>query len=238
MRTPIRRNKLVDLTPLLDVFVILLFALLFNMSQETKASEKEVESLEESVERLEVSLDNALENNNELEGENLTLKNNIDKISEQQSKTNEAIMEWMSSKELVDNQIITRVMMEELFEKEQAKQRLYELEFIANQFFFIEIHVDTMNHHHVYINGEPTYVYLDLEIHENEVSQENAYNELIDQLEKLMTEAESGYNNVIFTLKDDGTTLAKSFNFIWLLLKDIEMKYGTDEIYKIQYLTY
>lgn len=238
MRVPNRETKLVDLTPLLDVFVILLFALLFNMSVETKASEESVETLTEQVRSLEESVMNSEIENQQLTTENEDLKENITKISEQQDKTNQAIMEWMTQRELIDNQIITRVMIEELFVEDQAKQKLYELEFIANQFFFIEIYVDTSYQHMVYINNEPTYVYLDFENINSEDGTANAYIDLFDALEKLMKEAESGYNNVIFTLKDDGTMYSKAFDFLWSMLKDIEVKYGTDEIYKIQYLTY
>lgn len=226
------------------------------MSQETEASEVEVEQMteqtilleaemdrldaesQEEINRLEAELTATTADNQALNAEIIRMEEQIEQINRQQTKINQGIMEWMSRVELVDEQIITQDMIEELFDEEQSKQRLYELEFIANQFYFIEITVITKQQHEVYINGQETNIYLDSSVYEDEEKLLNSREALFDRIELEMKDIENGYNNILFTLKDDGTTLNKAFDMIWDVIKSVEDKYGTDEIYKIQYLAY
>ena len=237
----LRRTKsksVVDLTPLLDVVLILLFALLMSMSFEqdtvkAEAAELDSELIQAQVEKAELNA-LLLEQQEQMD----KLKANLEVLDEQSQVMDEAVINWFASEEIRDKELVTSEDFEEIFDQEKTNQSLYQMDFIANQFFFVELEFDTDNLHQVVINGSPTNIQLTFEKRGDQTQLDLAYNEIYDVIEKEMVSNKGGYSFVLFTLKDNGQVYKYAYDLVWGVIKDLEEKYTDQTIYKLQYLEY
>lgn len=238
MNRGIGSEKLVDLTPLLDVVLILLFALLMNMSIEQEAYKDTAEELAEEVAQKELEKE---ELNRLLEQRDVQiaeLNDNVEMLVEQDVKLSEAVVTWFASEDIREAELVTSDDFEKILDKNEANQSLYQMDFIANQFFFVEIDFDRDNFQDVLINGVSTGVQLTFDKRNNQAQLEQAYDDIFDEVEKVMTEKDGGYRFVLFTLTDNGYVYSYAYDLVWSVIKDIETKYTDDTIYKLQYLDY
>jgi len=222
----------IDLTPLLDVVLILLFALLMTAAKKQEEVESKAEKLTEKVEILSETLV-------EYEDEIKKKTADIETLNEQKTKIDEAIRAWLTSEEIRDQEIISNEKLTELFDSEKTNQALYQLDFIANQFFFINIRFDTKNNQLIYINDESTGIQVSIDKRHEEKMLDEISNELYDIIEKVMDNKEGNYKFVLFTLEDNGQVYRFAYDLVWEVLKELERKDSDFTFYyKLQYLNY
>ncbi len=191
------REKVVDLTSLLDVVLILLFGLLVTMSMETKEAQSEINALQ-----------------------------------------NDLFQERMNVEYLMDEQEILSGQISEIIESEDPIKRLEQLDFILEQFYVIEVRVDSESGHEVVINEERTRVFLPLSIRNNQQALEQVKVELFNNIEELIAENNTEANYILLSLEDRGGTYNFAFDLVWNVFRDIEEKEGTTKIHKMQYIHY
>lgn len=179
-------------------------------------------------------------NNQEIDAlniENEQLKISLNQMSEQQSKINSDFIKWFAQEG--NTTVITQnTLLLEQLDVEKTNQSLYQMGFIANRFFFVNIQVDTTRQHQVIINGESTPLQLNLELYQDELAKEKMKASLFDAIEKVLGAKDGGYQYVLLTVKDDGTMYKYAADLIWSVFSDIETKFGPDKIHKLQYYSY
>lgn len=237
----IRRSKaksVVDLTPLLDVVLILLFALLMNMSFEQDSYKAEASELDQQLEQANEDKEALNQLIEQQEAEMSKLESNLEQLDEQSQVIDEAIVTWFASEEIRDRELVTSEDFEQIFDKETTNQSLYQMDFIANQFFFIDIEFDTEQLHQVIINGVSTNVQLTADKRGNQEELKLAYDEIYDFIDSELVNRDGGYSFALFTLKDNGGVYKYAYDLVWGILKDIEDNNLEKRIYKLQYLDY
>ncbi len=230
MNKQLRSNKIVDLTPLLDVVLILLFALLMNMSVEQEDYKDEANELKTQVMKVD-------QENEELNKIINQLQSNIDTLDEQSQVINEAVVTWFASEKVRDSEVVTSEDFGDIFDAKETNQSLYQMDYIANQFFFVEIEVDTKHYHEVIINDVPTGIQLTLD-KRTQPEKDEAADEIFDEIEKILSSKDGGYKFVLFTLTDNGEVYYFSYDLLWDVIKRIEEKHMGETIYKLKYLDY
>ncbi len=238
MNKGIGSDKIVDLTPLLDVVLILLFALLLNISVEQETVEAEADELMEKIDKQEMELESLEGQVADRDLEIAELEDNINTLNDQNIELSDAVTTWFTSEDIRESERLTNEEVLKILDSDKMNQSLYQLDFIANQFFFIEIDFDERLYQEVRINGQSTGVQLNLDIRHDQTKLDKAYTELFDALEKVMSEKDGGYRFVLFTLTDNGYVYRFGYDLVWSVIKDIEGKYTDDVIYKLQYLNY
>lgn len=191
------REKVVDLTSLLDVVLILLFGLLVTMSMETEEAQSEINALQ-----------------------------------------NDLFQERMNVEYLMDEQEILTGQISEIIESEDPIKRLEQLEFISEQFYVIEVRVDSESGHEVVINEERTRIFLPLSIRNDQEALEQVKLELFDTIEELIAENNTEANYTLLSLEDRGGTYNFAFDLLWNVFRDIEEKESATKIHKMQYIHY
>lgn len=237
----LRRTKsksVVDLTPLLDVVLILLFALLMSMSFEQDAYKAEASKLDEELKATQLEKDALTTLIDEQKDQMAVLEQNINTLDEQNKILDEAVITWFASEDIRNKELVTSEDFKEIFDKDKTNQSLYQMDFIANQFFFVEIEFDTENLHQVIVNGKSTNIQLTFEKRGDQTQLDLAYNELYDALEKELVSNKGGFSFVLFTLKDNGKVYKYAYDLVWGVIKDIEKSNKEQTIYKLQYLDY
>lgn len=238
MNKGIGSDKIVDLTPLLDVVLILLFALLLNMSVEQERVQAEADELMEEIDRQGSELEDFLEKVKEKDLKISELEGNVHVLNEQNQEMSQAVTTWFASQEVRASETLTNDQVIKILDAEEINQSLYQMDFIANQFFFIEIDFDERLYQEVRINGQSTGVQLNFDIRHDQTKLDKAYSDIFDELEKVMSQKDSGYRFVLFTLTDNGHVYSFAYDLVWSVIKEIETKYTEDTIYKLQYLNY
>lgn len=233
-----RSKSVVDLTPLLDVVLILLFALLMNMSFEQDNVRAEAAELDTELEQSRLEKDELTKLLEDQQVQMDKLEENIEMLDEQSKVLDEAVITWFASEEIRDKELVTSEDFEEIFDQTKTNQSLYQMDFIANQFFFVEIEFDTDKLHQVIVNGTSSNVQLTFEKRGDQTQLDLAYNEIYDAIEKEMVSNKGGYSFVLFTLKDNGEVYKYAYDLVWGVIKDLEEKYSEQTIYKLQYLEY
>jgi len=190
----------------------------------------EVEELKTSAQLTEVNIE-------ELNTENEKLKSSLEQMKEQQSTINSDLLKWFAQ-EGNTTVLSNNTLLFEQLDIEKANQSLYQMGFIANRFFFVNIQVDATRQHQVIINGESTALQLNLELYEDELAREKMKVSLFDEIEKVLSAKEGGYQYVLLTINDEGTMYKYAVDLIWTVFNEIETKFGPDKIHKLQYYSY
>lgn len=230
MKGRVTFNSLVDLTPLLDVVFILLFAFLMSLSLEKNRSDEKVEELTATVSTTSQALELSEEKNDQLQTAN-------ERLVEQQQVLNESFIQWFTDEgsvvDLLDNPQVAS-----LFDQNKTEESLYKMDFIANQFYFVDVKVDAVHRYKVLINDAETDLQLNEALFSDMTGKEQMKDMLFVELEKVLRSKQGGYRYVLLTLTDDGTMYKYAFDLIWTVFGELETKYGTDQVFKLQYLSY
>lgn len=228
MKRRVLINSIVDLTPLLDVVFILLFAFLMTMTMEKKVSDEKAIQLTESVEVSKATIASLVEKNIQLDEQLIQLK-------EQQDFLNAGFVKWFSKEgdltALKDNEQLMNV-----FDLEKTSQSLYQMEFIANHFYFINVTVDSKNQYKIIINGETTTYQLNAALFNDQIGKENMKTTLFNYIEKVLSKKDGGYKYVLLTITDDGYIYKYAYELIWEVFGRLESK--SENIHKLHYVTY
>jgi len=237
----LRRSKsksVVDLTPLLDVVLILLFALLMTMSFEQDTYKAEASQLDGELEEAQQEKDELTRLIEEQKEQIDNLENNLGILNEQSQEISNAVATWFTNEEIRDKELVTSEDLKKIFDVSKTNQSLSQMNLIANQFFLIEIKIDENQLYEVVINEKYTNIELTNKVQSDPILRKDAFNDLFDAIEKELTSNKGGYNFVLFTLVDNGRVYIYSLDLIWEVILEIEDKLEDQKTYKLRYLDY
>ncbi|MBC7961253.1 MAG: hypothetical protein H7X94_15450 [Vallitaleaceae bacterium] len=222
-----KRDNIVDLTSLLDIMLILLFAFMINMAGNVREQEKTSEDSKKTNEALQRELDQKNLQVKELE---VQLAGNQDTILELQNEnTKEAMLlkerlvtlsEWMGS----DGKAVDLEVLNHTIQKYEAISKFY---------VFVDIQLQTGDSH-VLINGEDTGTY----ILEQEIMTEQLKANKQSKIEELISDyldnIKGGYSFALITLSEDGQVKRAQYNLVWEAVKAAQQKKDSDKVFITQ----
>lgn len=244
-----KQKIFLDLTPLLDIVLILLFAFMLNVNAASSEKDMKLQKENQVNEALKVTI-------NDKEKQITNLKNNINNLNETidnlTNKMNELSFDIANEKETIkdisdnlakwfdDNQYkLEKVAKGEnidlLVDKDSLLQQLYKYETISKKYFFIDIKLKSTSNK-LFINGKDTNAYISLEEVLTVDFKNNKKEQIKDLIEEVIEDREGGYTFILITLSEEDNVYRYAYTLVWDAIKDIEQKHGTDKIFKTKYV--
>jgi biopolymer transport protein ExbD len=231
-----------DLTPLLDIVLILLFAFMLNVNAGSTEKENMLHDEQQLNNKLVDTIkskDNEISNLKEEIG---TLNKKIDEMSFDISNEKESLINistnlarWFNTNKDMLNQISTNKNIEKLADKDSILEQLHKYEAISKKYFFVDI-VLKSTQNKLFINGEDTNTFISLDEVISPESRKNKKEQIKDIIENVIDNKEGGYTFVLITLKEEDHVYRYAFTVVWDAIKEIQQKHGTDKIFKTKYV--
>lgn len=149
------------------------------------------------------------------------LQAKIDKLEEDMSKINiqnEKVSKW--------------------FDDKITKKDIYQLDYISNKFYFIDIYIDNANDYRIFINDKDTNIQIPIEIVDNKEVLSEIKLALYEKLDEVLDQKKGGYEFALITLNDDGKTYKFAYDLVWQTINKLQKDLNDDNIFKLQFLQY
>ncbi|MBC7958347.1 MAG: hypothetical protein H7X94_00645 [Vallitaleaceae bacterium] len=222
-----KRDHIVDLTSLLDIMLILLFAFMINMAGNVREQEKTSEDSKKTNEALQSELDQKNLQVQELEEQlaqdqvqMLELQNRNSKEATLLKEQLETLSEWMGNHEKV-------------VDPEVLNDTIQKYEAISKFYVFVDIQLQTGDSH-IFVNGEDTGIYIleqELTTPEMKATKQSVIEELIANH---MDNIKGGYSFALITLSEDGQVKRAQYNLVWEAVKAAQQKKDSDKVFITQ----
>lgn len=238
-----KREHIVDLTSLLDLMLILLFAFMINMAgsvreqkENTEVSQKSNEALQNELDQQGSQMQQLMEQlaQDKIQIEALENKN----VEEAQSlKTQLATLsEWMGANQPIVSEVVGVEQAEKLVESEVLNATLQKYEAISKYYVFVDIELQTGDSH-ILINGVDTGIYiLEPEIVTSELKDVKQL-DVEDLISTYMDNLKGGYSFALITLSEDGQVKRAQYNLVWEAIKAVQQKKSIDKVFITQIQT-
>jgi hypothetical protein len=204
-----RNNKYIDLTALLDVMMIILFAVLMNIQTENIEIKQISQDNAKSIEILSIENHDLIKQNKALE-----------KVL---SEFNLSLAQFIT----MDNKNIS------LDNPEAFREEILKYNVVKSRFSFIDVHLKT-NSNHLYINEQGTNIYIFYEQVSDPARRTSLKASIQEAIEAQLQLHNSNKPFYLLSLKEDGTVYRYAYTLVWEVIKDIESKYGPDRIFKLE----
>lgn len=204
-----RNNMKIDLTPLLDVMMIIIFAVLMSIQKEHMDMKQSSKDYSKSLESLSKENQSLYEKNKDLE-----------RIL---SQYNRYLSQFITDE---DENI-------SLNNPEAFKEEILKYNSIKPKFSFIDIELKTKDNN-LYINQQKTNIYIFFEQVSKEESRTSLKRSIQEAIEAQLQVEKGSTPLYLISLKDDGTVYRYAYTLVWEVIKDIEKKYGSDRIFKLE----
>jgi biopolymer transport protein ExbD len=256
-----KRKSVIELTPLLDIILILLFAFLIN-TQNTHANEintfKEQMENEKERNRSEIAvLSLKIKNLQNVDEDNKCLNEEIEALNEklnweQEKSINQAndlqeavkaVTEMLSLyeyqwKTAANNEIDAVKALQEISDERNALLRLYQFEKLMKRFYILDIELKGENNQLV-INGEGKTVYITKEEINSDELQRKKTNEVNDLLDGILLGREGGDEMVLATLiVRDKEVYHYAHTFMSDIMRNFKNRHINTKIYTYQFTSY
>ena len=205
-----QREKLIDLTPLLDILMIILFAVLMNVQAEKSVSEETAKEQAQVIEELSKT-------NRDLVREQEALEGELTKITT-------FLSEWV---EMEDNAF-------RVTQPEELREELIKYETIRDKIFFVDVALQTKSNK-LFINDKTAYIYIPYSQVSDKAKRETLKGRIQDLIEEELPLGGGEKSFYVISLKDDGEVYRYAYQVVWEVIKDIEDKYGRDKVFKIAF---
>lgn len=230
MKSKNNLGKITDLTPLLDVVLILLFALFLNVSFQQQTTKAQNQDLSRQLSDIKQQLE---QSNSQTE----SLEQSLALIQQQSDELTKAVAVWLTKNKVVNqNQNVDQV--KQLFDADVAGKSLAQLDRLAKSYFFVEVEIDTDRNHEVKINGQSTGIQLDFEARTETSLLEQAEKELYHRLDQVLERRQGGYEFALITLTDDGKSYRYAYDLTWQVINRLQKDNKNYKVFKMQYLDY
>lgn len=257
MRT---RKSTLELTPLLDVVLIILFVFMMLLANQVNESTQIKQEAQQSVEEMQSDRDTALADLGDTEDELESLDKdynelldshsmaeqeliNQKELSDEQQESAErlakAVAEFIDSEEydikkLLDaNDIASKELLDSM-SIDNIAEELLKYEALSRQFYFIDIELKSTNNR-LFINNSSTSLGLATENLNDEEYISEKVDEIKDIIEDDMEDRQGGSQMVFITLKVyDRQVQHRAWQAVWDAIGEIQEKYGTDKIFRTQ----
>ncbi|MCT4687041.1 hypothetical protein [Vallitalea sp.] len=244
-----KQKIFLDLTPLLDVVLILLFAFMLNINAASSEKDNKLNGEQELNNELQSTI---AEKNKQiadlkniildLQKEVDNLNNNIDEMSfdianERDTLLNvsENLTRWFSDNEEVLEDIADSKDTRKLIDDDSILKQLHKYETISKKYFFIDIKLKSTQNK-LFINEQDMSTYITLEEIDSKDGRNNKKEQIKDLIERVIDDREGGYTFILITLSEEDHVYRYAFNLLWDAIKDIQQKHGTDKIFKTKYV--
>lgn len=241
-----KQRIFLDLTPLLDVVLILLFAFMLNMH--VSSSQRDTE-LEKQTAKNQTLSDAVTERNEQISA----LAKELQHAKDQQQKLEEEISQMVSTMD-VERESIEAIagqlskwfgdtslktiadekMIEKFLDKNTIYEELYKYDTLAKRYFFVDIKLQTSDNE-ILINDTHTRISITREDILSNEKLDFKRDQLLEAIEKVLNDRQGGYTFVLITLSQEGNVYRIAYNLVWDVIEAIETKYGADKIFKTKY---
>lgn len=244
-----KQKIFLDLTPLLDVVLILLFAFMLNINAASSEKDSKLNGEHELNNELQATIDEKdkqikdLKNNIlDLEKEVDNLNDNIDEMSFDIANEKDTLLDvsenlakWFSDNEETLEDIADSKDIDKLIDDDSILKQLHKYEAISKKYFFIDIKLKSTQNK-LFINEQDMSTYITLEEIDSKEGRSNKKEQIKDIIEKVIDDREGGYTFILITLSEEDHVYRYAFNLVWDAIKDIQQKHGTDKIFKTKYV--
>lgn len=205
-----QREKLIDLTPLLDILMIILFAVLMNVQAEKSVSEETAKEQAQVIEELSKTNRGLVREQEALEGE--------------RTKITTFLSEWV---EIEDDAV-------RVTQPEGLREELIKYETIRDKILFVDVALQTKENK-LFINDKTAYIYIPYSQVSDKAKRETLKGRIQDLIEEELSLGGGDKNFYVISLKDDGEVYRYAYQVVWEVIKDIENKYGMEKVFKIAF---
>ncbi|MBN2879940.1 MAG: OmpH family outer membrane protein [Clostridia bacterium] len=245
------RKSTLELTPLLDVVLIILFVFMMMLAQQMAESadikeraESDVESMENELAVAEDALESLQEEYDELLASSEMTADELERmkyISQQQQDTAEnlakAVADFIDAEQddiqklLDENEAPSAEMLDNMSTEDIAAE-LLKYEAISRQFYFIDIELKT-SANRLYINKESTSLGISFDQVSDEAGKADKIEAIKSLIETDIEKRQGGAQMVFITLKvSDDEVYQYAWEVVWSAIGEIQEKYGTDKIFR------
>lgn len=240
----------IDLTPLLDIVLIILFAVMLNagnhisnLAEKTRQIANEKQQATHEKEQIQQQLKKVLEQNKalqkqlsdkkEFEFEQKEFYENMlsafyKTLGADEDETKKILQNIYSDDKAIMEKEIEKLLHKENFIKEYIKYSI-----ITNKVYLLEIALAT-DKNRIFFNAEPTDFYVLLS--ETNPKEEEMIHNIADLIDKKIGSREGGVGMILVSLTwlDDGVD-KKAYDLVWRAIKELESTYGNTRLFKTQY---
>ncbi|MCT4596842.1 MAG: hypothetical protein N4A50_03030 [Vallitalea sp.] len=244
-----KQKIFLDLTPLLDVVLILLFAFMLNVNVANSEKDNKIQEKNQINATLKETINDKNEHIKQLQSniQNLNqminkLQNNMDELSFDTANEKETIKnisnnlaKWFKDNQYKLDNITNEDSINSLIDEDSLLKQLSKYETISKKYFFIDIKLKSSSNK-LFINGEDTKTFISLEEILTDDAKNNKKEQVKDIIEKVIDNREGGYTFILITLSEEDNVYRYAYTLVWEAIKDIEQKHGTDKIFKAKYV--
>lgn len=227
----LNKRSILDIVPLLDVILILLFVMMLNVGQsmielENSASnlERKLVEAEENIQLIQEDLD---ESKKELLNEKMKTEQLITALSKIIKEDEEKIKNLLNDMQLSD-QADLEDKLSDIVMKENLYDELIKYSIVSNKISFIDIYLKGEDNR-LYINNEETSLFLHFEEvadFRKRISKKTEIKELIFEVMENSASSEIS----LITVKVDSDVDRIAYLLVQEVIDDIEVKYGSNKI--------
>ncbi len=240
-----KKRSIIELTSLLDIILILLFAFMLNMNtageslheenlqlkEQTTFLTGERQGLQTELDQLQTQME-AMQFTHEKEKKTLgELAKGIARFLEVEEE------ELLSALELVESNDYERMerMLNQVTERGQIVKELWKHEMLVKRFYFIEVGLKHSTNQ-LYINDSQTTVTIHHDELKNSPDRINKKEKIKDTIERFINEREGGIGMMVISLTLlDQEVYQYAYEITWEAIKELQEKYGTDKVFITEY---
>lgn len=239
------KRSIIELTALLDIILILLFAFMMQVN----ANEQNIQSEQQVLQQKNVQLVNAQK---AFELENELLRHEIEQMRFLHDKEKQTLdtltrgiarflqvdeAELLAIIEQSENQTDQQVawVLQQFTDDTQVMQELWKHEVLAKRFYFIEVGLK-YSYNQIYINGNPTKVTINHQELTTTQQRKMKKEEIKEAIEKVINAREGGVGMVFLSLTLlDEHVYQYAYELAWEAIKEEQEKYGTEKMFVSEY---
>lgn len=237
-----KQKTFLDLTPLLDVVLILLFAFMLNINAASSEDSELTGELKSTIEEKDEQITDLENNIIELENKVDNLSRDMDEMSFDVTNERETLFtisknmaNWFTNNKHTLEELANSKNIENLADNDSILEQIHKYETISKKYFFIDIKLKSTQNK-IFINGKDTNTFIALEEVTSNQTKETKKEKIKDIIEKVIDNREGGYTFILITLSEEDHVYRYAFNLVWDAIKEIQQKHGTDKIFKTKYV--
>ncbi len=256
-----KKRSIIELTPLLDVILILIFAFLINMqgqsdsmNEKYDAQEAQNAELEAQVQSLKVELSELKQQSENLKEENDTLLDEVDSLknelgyevisNDEEKETLKKAMQAFTDltginndelKEILENDPSAQQALSKIVDSEDIVLEMYKYNYVMNRFFFIDMEI-VGKENRIVINGEETQIAISFADSENDDTKREKSLKIYDELKEIIDNRPGGDEMVMVTIiVRDPEVYQYAYEIAWESLRELELRASGYRMYKTSY---
>lgn len=236
-----KRRSLIDLTPMLDVILLLVFGFMFVLASTNSLLYKTEEDLDKALNENSSTIESLDQEILDLENENLILSEKIEYQDKNITKIKSGVQEYFKIDRLELEQALSQTnkentasFIDRYSDEDDVAYSMVMYELLANEFYFVKV-VLKGEDHRVFINDKSTPITLRFEDVINSEKRLNKISDIKDEISKIIDSRQGGSSMAFVTLSSDNDEV---YHFAWDLtfdaIKSLEEKYGAKNYYSAE----